>query len=58
MEEELESLEDVAVGGEIWRLLLYVTEWPQNMLGVFEKDEATVRERGQTELYVFYCESG
>lgn len=27
MEEELESLEEVAVGGEIWRLLLYVTEW-------------------------------
>lgn len=31
MEGELESLEDVAVGGEIWQLLLYVTEWLKNM---------------------------
>ena len=58
MEEELESLEEVAVGGEIWLLLLYITEWPWNMLGVFEKDEATVRERGQAELYEGYCKTG
>lgn len=49
---EEESLEEVAVGGAIWRLLLYITEWPQNMLRVFGKDEATVTERDQTELYV------
>lgn len=55
---EEESLEKVAVGGAMWWLLLYITEWPQNMLGVFEKEEATVRERRQTELYVFYCDTG
>lgn len=31
MEAELESLEEVAVGGEIWQLLLCITEWPKNM---------------------------
>lgn len=37
MEEELESLEEVAVGGEIWRLLLYFTEWLKNMREVLRQ---------------------
>lgn len=37
MEEELESLEEVALGGEIWRLLLYVTEWLKNIWEVLRE---------------------
>lgn len=39
---------DLAVATVHYRMTL-------NMHGVFEKDEATVRERDLTELLVYYC---